>query len=454
VVVSHERFAAGPQQETLTIDPVAVGRVPEALALRYDVLALASDSNELAIAIPDIDDRETIERVRFATGMRVRAIAAPRDLIRQHLSVAYSVVAPATSAHLAEGSRTIGILQEIIERASEHGTSDIHIEPTESRARVRFRVDGVLLDDDGIEKEVGERVVARIKLLAGMDIADRRLPQDGRCAFSVAGRSIDARVASMPTIHGEKIVVRLLDYRGRPPGLSQLGMTDEMLEDVRALTAAAHGLIIVCGPTGSGKTTTLYASLMERSHPGVHVCTVEDPVEMQLAGIVQVQVNERTGLTYAAALRAMVRQDPDIVMIGEMRDAETAAAAMSAALAGRLVITTLHCVDAAAAIDRMVEFGIARSVLAHTVVGIVAQRLIRRNAPSGRGARTGLFEYLPLNDALRSAIERGASRFELRELGRTLGYRPLADAAAELLASRVVSRAEIARVLGESACGE
>jgi type II secretory ATPase GspE/PulE/Tfp pilus assembly ATPase PilB-like protein len=453
VAVSNEHLALFPRDGGLSIDPEAVGRVPEALALRYDVLALATDSNELAIAIPDPDDQEAIETIRYATGMRVRAIAAPRETIRQHLSVAYSIVALGASGKETDGSRAVSTLQSIAERAAERRTSDIHIEPSETQTRVRFRIDGVLVDIEVFERELGERVVARIKLLAGMDIADRRLPQDGRHTFSVAGRAINARVASMPTIHGEKIVIRLLDSTAQLPNLSDLGMSPPMLESFRSLLSASHGLIVVCGPTGSGKTTTLYASLVERSDPGLHVCSVEDPVEMQLPGIVQIQVNERTGLTFASALRALVRQDPDVIMIGEMRDAETAQAAISASLAGRLVVTTLHCADAVAAIDRIVEFGIARSVLVHTVVGIVAQRLVRRDGVFGRPGRMGVFECLPFDASVRAAVQAGASRAEIRALAPAAGFRPLSDVANELVASGITTLRELSRVFGRNVCG-
>jgi type II secretory ATPase GspE/PulE/Tfp pilus assembly ATPase PilB-like protein len=383
--------------------------------------------------------------------MRVRAIAAPVEAIRQQLALAYSVMAPGAQAQNPDPARATETVQSIVERASERRASDIHIEPSHARTRIRLRIDGVLVEDDALARDLGERVVARIKLLAGMDIADKRLPQDGRCTVALSARGVDLRVASMPTIHGEKLVIRLLDRNGQLSRLDDLGMSATLLHDVRSLLAASHGLIVVCGPTGSGKTTTLYASLLERSHPGVHVCTLEDPVEMQIPEIVQVQVNERTGLTFAAAMRAMVRQDPDIVMIGEMRDPETAQAAVAAALAGRLVMTTLHCADAAGAIDRIVEFGISRGVLAHAVVGVLGQRLVRCDGGRGRRGRTGVFEYLPFDEKLRAAVEAGAGRFEMRAFGRSAGYRPLSESAKELVTSGVATESEIARVLGAGA---
>lgn len=450
MVISHEQIAALPRDGGFFVDPEAIGRVPEALALRYDVLPLTTDNDELAIAVIDPDDREIIDRVRLATGMRVRAVAASRESIRQHLSVAYSVIAPGAGGRHSDGVRAIETLQSTVERAIQRRTSDIHFEPSQARTRVRFRIDGVLSDDETLDRELGERVVARIKLLAGMDIADRRLPQDGRCTFSAVDRSIDARVSSMPTIYGEKIVIRLLNAAAGMPRLADLGMSATILDRFGAVLRASHGLIVVCGPTGSGKTTTLYASLLERSSPDVQVCTIEDPVELQLPGIVQVQVNERTGLTFASAIRAMVRQDPDIVMIGEMRDSETAQAAISAALAGRLVLTTLHCVDAPAAIDRIAEFGVSRSVLAHTLAGVLSQRLLRCDGPIGALGRTGVFEYLPLDESVRVAIADSRGQLALREFAGALGYVSLRAQAAELVQNGIATYREVRRVLGDA----
>ncbi len=241
-----------------------------------------------------------------------------------------------------------------------------------------MRVDGLLHEIESIPAELFPALASRVKVLAGMDVADRRQPQDGRCGIPFEGREIDARVASVPTIGGEKLVVRLLDGYASAPELGALGMPPAILERYRAAVHAPWGFVLVTGPTGSGKTTTLYASLSELDTASRNVCSVEDPVEMRLRGVSQVQVNVRAGITFPAALRAFMRCDPNVVMVGEMRDPDTAAVSVSAALAGQIVFTTLHATDAPRTIDRLVELGVARHSLASALTAVVAQRLVRK----------------------------------------------------------------------------
>jgi type II secretory ATPase GspE/PulE/Tfp pilus assembly ATPase PilB-like protein len=328
--------------------------------------------------------------------------------------------------------------------------SDIHLEPLRGGGRVRLRIDGVLREVERLSAELFVPVVSRVKLLAAMDIAERRLPQDGRYGIDRAGRRLDARVSSIPTIEGEKLVIRLLDLQAQIPDLDALGMPMPLAAQYRAAIHAAHGFVVVCGPTGSGKTTTLYASLAERNVEGQHLCSVEDPVEVQMAGVAQVQINPRAGLTFAGALRAFLRQDPNVIMLGEMRDAESASVAMSAALSGSLVMTTLHARDATRAIERLVELGLDRRTLAAGLSAVVAQRLVRRREADGYGARTAIFEVLPVNGAVASAIADGASADELGSIGASFGYVPIAEEAERLVRRGDTTREEIERVLG---CG-
>ena len=346
--------------------------------------------------------------------------------------------------------------------------SDIHLEPTREGGRVRLRVDGILQMCESLPRGLFAAMLSRVKLLASMDIAERRLPQDGRYALERLDRHLDARVSSMPTIAGEKLVIRLLDLRAEIPGLATLGMGPGMLARYRSAIHAPHGFVIVCGPTGSGKTTTLYASLAERNVDGQHLCTVEDPVEVQIGGVAQVQVNPRAGLTFASALRAFLRQDPNVIMLGEMRDAESAGVAISAALSGALVMTTLHAGDAPRAVERLVELGIDRHALAAGLSTIVAQRLVRRLCARCRGARNadcsqcggtgyrgriGVFECLPMTGAIRSAIAQGAAAAELAQLAAASGYVPMLTEGTRSMLQGETSRAEIERVLGPGDCG-
>ncbi len=381
----------------------------------------------------------------------------------------------------------IRFVDDLHQSAAAAGASDIHIEPTTDGGRVRQRVDGILRESATLSNALLAQVVSRVKLLAGMDISDKRQPQDGRYDLESHGRSIDARVSSMPTISGEKLVVRLLDMRVQAARLDHLGIPAGLLKRYRDIVNAPHGFVIACGPTGSGKTTTLYASLNERNVPGQHICTVEDPVEVRIAGVAQVQVNFRAGITFSSALRALLRQDPNVIMVGEMRDAETANAAMSAALSGQLVFTSLHAADATRTIERLAELGLKRQAIAAGLSAVVAQRLVRRlcerckqrtvisrddaellgldrNAEvfatlgcrecgeTGYSGRIGLFELMPVNGELREAIAAAAAPSVLAGIASSAGYEPmLADGIRRVMRGET-NVAELRRVLvvGES----
>ena len=441
------------------------------MAVRHAVLASRVDGDELHIIVPAPCDESLIDRVHALTGLRIVAAEAPREAIRNRIA-GYYARPELVSDEQADDPPAIRAVDRLHEIALRLRASDIHLEPVRTGGRVRLRVDGILRESDQMPRELFASMVSRVKLLAAIDIAERRLPQDGRYLLERGDRTLDARVSSMPTIAGEKLVIRLLDMQAEVPGLASLGMSAAMLARYRQAIHAAHGFIVVCGPTGSGKTTTLYASLAERNLDGQHICTVEDPVEVQMAGVAQVQVNVKAGLTFASALRAFLRQDPNVIMLGEMRDAESASVALSAALSGQLVMTTLHAGDAPRAVERLVEFGLNRHTLAAGLSAIVSQRLVRRlctgcrrHVPGARGpafessgctrcdgsgyrGRVAIFEFLPMTNAVRSAVGRGETALELAELASRAGYEPMLTEGLQLVARGETSRSELERVLG------
>lgn len=427
--------------------------------MRHSVLASRVEDDALHIIVPFPADESVVDRVQALTGLRVFVAEAPREAVRNHIAACYTRPQQALEES-GDDPPAIRAVDRLHDSAIKLHASDIHLEPTLKGGRVRFRVDGILREGEQLSRELFHPMVSRVKLLAAMDIAERRLPQDGRYLLDRAGRSLDARVSSMPTIVGEKLVIRLLDMQVQVPGLAALGMGEGMLARYRRVIHAAHGFIVVCGPTGSGKTTTLYASLSERNLDGQHICTVEDPVEVQMAGVAQVQINPKAGLTFASALRAFLRQDPNVIMLGEMRDAESASVAMSAALSGQLVMTTLHASDAPRAIERLVEFGLNRHTLAAGLSAIVSQRLLRRLCRqcrskgcvrcdgSGYRGRIATFEYLPMTNEVRSAVAQSQTALELAEVAVRAGYEPMMREGLRLVARGETSRSELVRVLG------
>lgn len=381
-----------------------------------------------------------------------------------------------------DGPPAVRVVDDAHNVAFANRASDIHIEPIDNGGRIRFRVDGILREHRPLTSALLEQVVSRIKLMASMDIADRRQPQDGRYQVALHERSMDARVSSMPTISGEKLVIRLLDMQSRAPSLEELGMPRKLLARYRSIVHAPYGFVVVCGPTGSGKTTTLYASIAERNDDTQNICTVEDPVEVRMPGVAQVQINERAGVTFASALRAFLRQDPNVLMVGEMRDAETAKVALSAALSGQLIMTTLHASDAPRSVERLVELGLSRRAIAAALSGVLAQRLVRtlcgdcrvrtdvdardrglfagmdagavyraggcRSCDgTGYSGRTGLFEYISIADDLREAIADGHPAVALASLATARGYEPMWAEGIRLVRAGVTSLDELHRVL-------
>ncbi len=366
----------------------------------------------------------------------------------------------------ADDAPIIRMLNALFTQASRDGASDIHIEPFETSSEVRFRVDGALRDVVRPNKALHAALISRIKILAQLDIAEKRLPQDGRISLRIGGRALDVRVSTLPCAHGERAVMRLLDKSAAKLDLRVVGMSEPMLQTFDALIRHPHGLLLVTGPTGSGKTTTLYSALARMDATSGNIMTVEDPIEYDLPGIGQTQVNPRIELTFARALRAILRQDPDVVMIGEIRDFETAQIAIQASLTGHLVLATLHTNDAPAAVTRLIDMGVEPFLLSSSLLGVLAQRLVRRLCAqcrqqgadgwtavgcsacnqSGYSGRTGVFELLVADDALRAAVHNRASEAELRALANATGMHSMREDGARWIASGDTTMAELLRV--------
>ena len=390
---------------------------------------------------------------------------------------------------LASEAPVIRLVNLVIQRAVELRASDIHIEPFENRLKVRYRVDGVLIEGESPPVNLTAAVISRIKIMARLNIAERRLPQDGRIMLRVQGKELDLRVSTVPTAHGESVVMRLLDRDTVVFDFHRLGFTDAFLPQFRKVLDQPHGILLVTGPTGSGKTTTLYTALSQLNTPDVKIITVEDPVEYQIEGINQIQAKPQIGLDFANALRSIVRQDPDIIMIGEMRDLETARIAIQSALTGHLVLSTLHTNNAAGGITRLLDMGVEDYLLTSTINGILAQRLVRRLepqhaqrypaspeeiekfglrrlqpegdiflyraqpsalAPTGYLGRTTIMEFLVMNDELRRAVMRRAGMGEIEQIARAAGMRTMyEDGLAKALAGQTTIE-EVLRVTEES----
>jgi general secretion pathway protein E len=352
----------------------------------------------------------------------------------------------------------IRMLNALLTQAARDGASDIHIEPYERHSSVRFRVDGTLREVVQPNRALHAALISRLKIMAELDISEKRLPQDGRISLRIGTRAVDVRVSTLPSAHGERAVLRLLDKSESKLNLEAVGMQGEVLTQLQKLIAQPHGIILVTGPTGSGKTTTLYASLSRLDASRSNIMTVEDPIEYELAGIGQTQVNAKIDLTFAKALRAILRQDPDVIMIGEIRDFETAQIAIQASLTGHLVLATLHTNDAASAVTRLTDMGIEPFLLSSSLLGVLAQRLVRKLCGHCKGpgcehcghtgyqGRTGVFELLITDDAIRAQIHGKASEADIRAAALKGGMSLMRDDGERLVQSGVTSREELVRV--------
>ncbi|MYC83811.1 MAG: type II secretion system protein GspE [Acidobacteria bacterium] len=380
--------------------PLMVEKLSPKFLRQFRILPLDQQDGVLAVAMADPSDEDTLDSLRMFTGLEVRVFLGREADIDEALERLYggsdewdkavqeSGEAPEEAEGIAENIEqlrdmasevpVIRLVNQMISRAVERRASDIHLEPFEKDFRVRYRIDGILHTMDSPSPRLKAAVISRLKLMAKLNIAERRLPQDGRIQLKVLGKEIDLRVSTLPTLYGESLVMRILD-KSDASGfeLKRLGFPDDILGSMETLTSLPHGILLVTGPTGSGKSTTLYSAMKRINHADKKIITIEDPVEYQMDGINQIHVNTQIGLTFAAGLRHIVRQDPDVIMVGEIRDLETAEIAIRAALTGHLVFSTLHTNDAPSAITRLVDMGVENYLLASCLVGVLAQRLVR-----------------------------------------------------------------------------
>lgn len=478
----------------LAADPEVVNIIPLPTAKKHRVVPLFKIGNRLTVAMADPLDMVAIDEVRYRTGLMVnRAVATPEDIdaaITQFYTVADSVEraisdVPAGGATAAEDAPVVRLVDVLLTEAIKQRASDLHIEPDDGSLRVRFRVDGVLREEAQPPLHLHPAIVSRIKVLAGMDVSEKRIPQDGRFAMNPSGGSVDMRVSTIPTIHGEKVVVRILARQGGTLTLSSIGLSPAHEELMRVQLNATEGMILICGPTSSGKTTTLYAALQEITTPEKNIVTVEDPVEYALSLVNQVQVNEKAGLTFPLCLRAFLRQNPDIIMVGEIRDAATAQIAVRAAMTGHLVLSTIHTIDAAAAPHRLIDIGVEPFLVGTALRAVAAQRLVRRLCNdcaqpteanvsvaeqlgqdvftqtgqwrravgcrmcrgTGYSGQIGVFEIFTMNDALRQLISDGQSAAAIRDYLVQNGFATLRDQARVLVNSGLTTAEEVLRVI-------
>jgi len=473
---------AVPRADFSRVDPAAVALLAERWARRYGVLPLREDDGVLVVATSDARDLDAERAIAFATGRKLRWVEASSEEIQAQLGRWYGdgfrselsappvqvqhigfSAGPSAGAPSDDAASAIPLVDQLLAEGIQAGASDIHIEPEEEGIAVRHRVDGVLRHARLLARSLGPSLASRVKILSGLDIADRMRPQDGRARVAVRGAVVDLRVSTLPASHGEKIVIRVLDGSAGLRTLDSVGFGDDDLARIRSLLEQREGLVLVTGPTGSGKTTTLYAALREVQARGVNVVTVEDPIEYRLPGIVQVQVHERAGLTFGAALRSIMRQDPDVILVGEIRDRETAEIAIQASLTGHLVFSTLHTNDAASAIARLVDIGAASYQIATAVKGVVAQRLVRRLCVACAGAgcrdcgesgyrgRRAIAEILVASPEFERRVASGATPESIAEAARANGCTPLWEAGLALVRRGETSIDELRRVAAEPA---
>lgn len=484
-------------------------KVPYSFAKKNFVLPIHEDKGVIVVAIADPLNLEPLEELRLMLDAKVKPVYSPKDVILAAINDCYNQEFGAASqliANLADQSEDgrgegevevydllddsqmqapiVKLLNLILTEAIQQGASDIHFEPLEDGLRVRYRIDGILQNRHSPAQEFQAQLLTRVKVMAKLDIAEHRLPQDGRIKLRMGRREIDFRVSTVPVGSGERIVLRILDKGNVILGLDKLGMLPAVLEEFKRLIALPEGIVLVTGPTGSGKTTTLYSAIFEMYSEETNIMTIEDPVEYNLKGIAQIGVRHKIKLDFATGLRHILRQDPDIIMIGEIRDLETAEIAIQASLTGHLVLSTLHTNDAPSSITRLVDMGIEPYLLSSTVVGVCAQRLVRKICPScktpykpterellnlglireelvegqlyagegcsacygtGYKGRHGLYELLPITNAVKKQIVKSADAVELRDVALGTGMISLLKHGAELVKNGVTTSAEVLR---------
>jgi type IV pilus assembly protein PilB len=487
------------------VDMSAANLLTSQVARRYEALPVAFIGDRaLLVAMADPANVHAVDDIAILTGYEVRVAVATSDDIAAvvaRLSRVGDVVRDGSEEDAADSrdaivdlhesaddAPVVKLVHQLVGQAVEEGASDLHITPEGQDLRVRFRIDGVLRDVTMIPRRMAAGVVSRVKIMAELDIAERRLPQDGRVGLTVDGHRVDLRVVTVPTVRGEGVIMRILDKEAVVMDLAQLGMAPSELKRFHRAYTQSHGAVLVTGPTGSGKSTTLYAALGVASTPDHHIVTIEDPVEYQLEGITQIQVNPKAGLTFATGLRAIVRADPDVIMVGEIRDRETAQIAIEAALTGHLVLSTLHTNDAAGSITRLIEMGIEPFLVASAIDCVVAQRLLRmlctqckrrvllpaatlreygygasfdvegyepvgckHCSGSGYRGRTGIYEVMTVSAEIRALALERRSAAEILEMAIVQGMRTLKDDGLEKVKQGRTSIAEVARVCNASA---
>lgn len=489
------------------LNPEVVRLIPLDIARKFNVIAISKIGRNLVVAISDPNNVYVLDAVKFITGCNIQPVISPEDAICKAIDSYYSdassfaevlrdideegdleVVsqedAPSESELLSaiQDKPLVKLVDSIITEAVRKGASDIHVEIYEQRLRVRYRIDGELQEIDELPFKYRAAIISRIKIMSELDISERRLPQDGRIKIKIGGRTIDLRVSILPTIFGEKVVMRILDPQSLRTDLTQLGFHEHGLKNFKTAIEMPYGIILVTGPTGSGKTTTLYSALKQLNDPDVNIMTAEDPVEFNFDGINQVLVKSEIGLTFAATLRSFLRQDPDIIMVGEIRDGETAEIAIRAALTGHLVFSTLHTNDAASSINRLVDMGVPAFLVSSATRLILAQRMTRRlcdnckeqtpiteeqlsalnipddwkdglvgwkgkgcSACNGQGVsgRSGIYEVMPITKPLENLILEGATDQQIRSLAVSEGMYTLQMAAVDKMRNGIISIDEV-----------
>lgn len=485
---------------SMVIDPHVVSRVPVELARRYTLIPVFAIGNTLTLAMADPLNIIAIDEIKYLTGSDIKRAVATISEIKSAIDDYYSVAdslegiigetpdnldISAPELDIAEDTETetpiVRLVNVILSKAVKDKASDIHIEPDDTSLRVRYRISGVMREEASPPKTMQRELISRVKIAANLDVSEKRLPQDGRFMTKVDGASVDLRVSTLPTIHGEKIVIRILDQRNLVRSFRDLGFRERVQESWKSIIRKPEGLVLLSGPTSSGKTSTLYATLQEINSIEKNIITVEDPVEYSLPLINQIQINEKAGLTFPSTLRAMLRQNPDIIMIGEIRDAETAQMAVRSSLTGHLVFSTIHTNDAPSAVTRLVDMGIESYMVVSALRGVLAQRLVRvscsncresyhpsdkvlaragladmvdiMNFQRGVGCthckmtgftgQVGIFEYLAINNEIAELIHEGASLSTIRDAGRRNGYLPLFETGLEKVAAGMVTLEEL-----------
>ena len=448
-----------------------------ALCLRHHALLLSSDSERINIAVVGKPATELMEALRFATQKRIDIECWSAERMEKHRQLTSQSHLPGVS----QTHSTVDVLNHTLQQAINQRASDIHIEPMEHACQIRLRIDGVLCPQPPLAAELANLLSARLKVLGNLDIAERRLPQDGQFTIELANEPVSFRIATLPCSGGEKIVLRLLHQVPQALEPKALGMDAEQLACFNAVLHQPQGLILVTGPTGSGKTVTLYSALQSRNTPDVNICSVEDPIEIRLAGLNQTQINPRAGLTFQNVLRALLRQDPDIIMVGEIRDGETAGIAINAAQTGHLVLSTLHTNSTTETLIRLEQMGVARWMISSALTMVIAQRLVRRLCPHCRRetrdqaqlprsvwprplprwqptgcdrcyhgfyGRVAIFEVLAIDNALRQAIASGAGTDVIEASARQAGMVSLFEHGCRAVEQGLTTIEELLRVLG------